>query len=79
MADKPRDQFKAEDKTLPFKGPEAIEAEILACFAYEYAGTPSGQAMEIVTTTEEFTELIYNINGNWSGALRVGAEEKRLC
>jgi 7-cyano-7-deazaguanine reductase len=52
-----RDQFEAKDKTLPFKGPEAIEAEVLECFAYEYAETPSGQGMEIVTTTEEFTSV----------------------
>ena len=25
----PRDQFKAEDKVLPFKGPEAIDAACL--------------------------------------------------
>ena len=53
----PRDQFKAEDKTLPFKGPEAIESDCLECFAYEYAGTPHGSAMEIVTETNEFTSV----------------------
>lgn len=53
----PRQQFKAEDKTLPFKGPDAIEADILECFDYEYAGKPVGKDMEIVTTTDEFTSV----------------------
>ena len=52
-----RDQFKAGDKSLPFKGPEAIDGGCLECFAYEYAGKPVGRDMEIVTTTEEFTSL----------------------
>ncbi|MFM1920565.1 MAG: hypothetical protein RLZZ303_2199 [Candidatus Hydrogenedentota bacterium] len=53
----PREQFKAEDKVLPFKGPEAIDAACLECFAYEYAGTPHGREMEIVTETDEFTSV----------------------
>lgn len=53
----PRDQFKAEDKVLPFKGPEAIDTACLECFAYEYAGTPHGREMEIVTETDEFTSV----------------------
>lgn len=52
-----RKQFTAEDKTLPFKGPEAIDAACLECFEYAYAGTPHGQAMEIVTATDEFTSV----------------------
>lgn len=52
-----RDQFNAKDKTLPFKGTEAIDAACLECFAYEYADKPHGQAMEIVTTTDEFTSV----------------------
>ena len=52
-----RETFKAEDKVLPFKGADAIESHIHECFAYEYAGTPHGQAMEIVTTTDEFTSV----------------------
>jgi 7-cyano-7-deazaguanine reductase len=52
-----KDQFKAEDRTLPFKGPEAIEAHLLECFPYEYADKPYGQAMEIVTVTDEFTSV----------------------
>ena len=52
-----REQFRAEDKSIPFKGPEAIEPELLACFPYEYADTPHGQAMEIVTETDEFTSV----------------------
>jgi len=52
-----KEQFKAEDKVLPFKGPEAIESHLLECFAYEYAGTPYGSAMEIETTTDEFTSV----------------------
>jgi 7-cyano-7-deazaguanine reductase len=52
-----RDQFKALDKTLPFQGPEAIDAACLECFAYEYADRPSGKTLEIVTTTDEFTSV----------------------
>jgi 7-cyano-7-deazaguanine reductase len=53
----PREQFKAHDKTLPFKGVEAIETHWLECFDYEYAGKPIGDTMEIVTTTDEFTSV----------------------
>ncbi len=53
----PRDQFRAMDKSIPFQGPEAIDADCLECFAYDYAGTPHGDAMEIVTTTDEFTSV----------------------
>ena len=52
-----KEQFKAEDKVLPFKGPEAIESHILECFPYEYADKPYGQAMEIETETDEFTSV----------------------
>ena len=52
-----KDQFRALDKTVPFKGPEAIDAACLECFAYEYHDKPHGQAMEIVTTTDEFTSV----------------------
>ncbi|MBN2308825.1 MAG: NADPH-dependent 7-cyano-7-deazaguanine reductase QueF [Candidatus Hydrogenedentes bacterium] len=51
-----KDQFAAHDKSLPFKGPEAVDAACLECFAYEYAGTPTGD-IEIVTATEEFTSV----------------------
>jgi 7-cyano-7-deazaguanine reductase len=54
---KPRDQFEAEDKRLPFKGPEAIETKWLESFPYEYHHTPQGQAMEITTVTDEFTSV----------------------
>ncbi len=57
METNPRDQFAAHDKTLPFKGPEAIDSACLECFPYEYAGKPIGKAMEIVTTTDEFTSV----------------------
>lgn len=58
MENKPvKDQFKALDKTLPFKGPEAIEPDLLECFPYEYAGKPVGQDIEIVTETAEFTSV----------------------
>lgn len=50
-------QFKAQDRAIPFKGPEAIDAACLECFPYEYHGTPHGKAMEIVTTTDEFTSV----------------------
>jgi len=52
-----REQFKALDKSLPFQGPEAIQTEYLECFPYEYAGTPHGAAMEILTETDEFTSV----------------------
>jgi 7-cyano-7-deazaguanine reductase len=52
-----REQFRAQDKTLPFQGPEAIEPELLECFAYEYVGTEIGRNMEITTTTDEFTSV----------------------
>lgn len=52
-----REQFKAEDKVLPFKGVEAIDADCLECFRYEYAGTPHGSRMEISTETNEFTSV----------------------
>lgn len=49
--------FQAHGKTLPFDGPEAIDAACLECFAYEYADTPSGRDVEIVSATEEFTSV----------------------
>jgi len=52
-----RDPFKAQDKTLPFKGPEAIDAGCIECFEYEYAGKPVGESVEIVTVTDEFTSV----------------------
>lgn len=52
-----RGQFKAKDMALPFVGPETVDPGLLACFDYEYAGTPHGQAMEITTTTDEFTSV----------------------
>jgi 7-cyano-7-deazaguanine reductase len=50
-------QFQAHDKTLPFKGPEAVDSDCLECFEYEYADKPVGEPMEIVTTTDEFTSV----------------------
>ena len=52
-----KDAFQAHDKTLPFDGPEAIDAGCLGCFDYEYADTPSGGGIEVVTETEEFTSV----------------------
>ena len=52
-----KDQFQALDKTLPFKGPEAIDSACLEWFDYEYADKPIGEPMEIVTTTNEFTSV----------------------
>ncbi|MFO7976928.1 MAG: preQ(1) synthase [Candidatus Hydrogenedentota bacterium] len=58
MENKPaKEQFNALDKTLPFKGPEAIQPELLECFPYEYAGKPVGKDIEIVTETAEFTSV----------------------
>lgn len=53
----PREKFQALDKSLPFHGPEAIDAACLESFPYEYHNTPHGQAMEIVTSTNEFTSV----------------------
>lgn len=50
-------QFKALDRTLPFKGPEAIETDLLECFDFEYADTGIGKTTEITTTTDEFTSV----------------------
>lgn len=52
-----KQNFEAHDKTLPFKGPEAIDSDCLECFPYEYADKPMGDTLEIVTTTEEFTSV----------------------
>ncbi len=52
-----RAEFQALDKTLPFKGPEAIDRECLQCFEYEYADKRIGENTEIVTTTDEFTSV----------------------
>lgn len=52
-----RNQFKAHDRTLPFEGPETIDASVLECFDYEYADTESGRNAEIETTTDEFTSV----------------------
>lgn len=57
MSEVARQQFQALDKSIPFKGPEAIEAHLLECFPYDYWDKPHGQAMEIVTTTDEFTSV----------------------
>ena len=59
MGDKPskKERFEARDKTLPFKGEEAIDAGCLECFEYEYADTSAGEDMEVVTTTGEFTSV----------------------
>lgn len=50
-------QFKALDRTLPFKGVEAIDTEALECFEYEYADTPYGEGMEVEISTDEFTSV----------------------
>lgn len=52
-----RQQFVAQDKMLPFVGEEDIDTACLECFDYEYADTPSGCGMEIVTETDEFTSV----------------------
>ena len=53
----PHEQFKALDRTVPFKGPEAVDTAVLERFDFEYADTPSGANAEIVTTTDEFTSV----------------------
>lgn len=58
MSKKPQKcQFKALDKTLPFDGPEAVDAACLECFPYEYGHTASGSGMEIHIETDEFTSV----------------------
>lgn len=59
MANDPRvrDQFTALDKTIPFKGPEAIDTGCLECFRYDYAATASGRNAEFVIETDEFTSV----------------------
>lgn len=52
-----RTKFVAEDKVLPFDGPEKIDRQCLQCFPYEYGHTPSGREMEIITETDEFTSV----------------------
>lgn len=54
---RPASEFEAHGKTLPFDGPEAIDAGCLECFKYEYAQHPSGSNAEIVTETDEFTSV----------------------
>lgn len=57
MEPKARERFEAHDKTLPFRGPEAIDPACLECFEYEYADKGVGDDVEIVTDTEEFTSV----------------------
>lgn len=59
MENKPNvpETFEAHGPTLPFEGPETIDAACLECFEYEYADKPVGDSMEIVTTTDEFTSV----------------------
>jgi 7-cyano-7-deazaguanine reductase len=52
-----RKQFHALDKTLPFKGAEAIDAACLECFEYEYADKPVAGQVEFTTVTDEFTSV----------------------
>lgn len=53
----PRGQFEAHDRTLPFKGQEAIDAAALECFDYEYAQKGVADEVEVVTSTNEFTSV----------------------
>ena len=54
----PREQFEAHDRTLAFKGEEAIDAAALECFEYAYAGKGAARGdVEIVTATHEFTSV----------------------
>lgn len=52
-----RIRFRAQDKTLPFQGAEAIDGGCLECFEYEYADQPLGQEVEIINATDEFTSV----------------------
>ena len=51
-----RDQFKAKDKTIPFKGEEAIDTDCLECFDYEYADKPAGDFEIAVGRSEGGTQ-----------------------
>jgi 7-cyano-7-deazaguanine reductase len=45
--------FEPHDKSIPFEGPEKIDADILETFDYEYAGKDA----EIEIETDEFTSV----------------------
>ena len=45
--------FEPMDKSLKFDGPDAIEADVLETFAYEYAGKDA----ELEIATDEFTSV----------------------
>lgn len=45
--------FEAHDKSLPFDGPEKIDAGLLETFDYEYPG----RSVVLTTTTNEFTAV----------------------
>lgn len=51
------EDFKATDKSIAFKGEEAIETGWLECFDYEYHDKPVGEDIEILTSTDEFTSV----------------------
>jgi len=53
----PKEQFKALDRTLPFEGEDAIDTDVLECFAYAYADKGVGADLEVVTETAEFTSV----------------------
>ncbi|NQU41733.1 NADPH-dependent 7-cyano-7-deazaguanine reductase QueF [bacterium] len=46
-------RFDAQDKRFPFDPPEAVQANLLECFDYEYPG----RDISIVNVTEEFTSV----------------------
>jgi len=45
--------FEPLDKSLPFDGPEKIDASVLETFDYEYAG----REIEVNISTDEFTSV----------------------
>jgi len=53
----PSEQFQAHDRTLPFKGEDAIDTAVLECFDYKYAEKGVANDVDIVTTTNEFTSV----------------------
>ena len=67
--------FKALSKRLEFKGPEAIDAECLEAFAYQFAG----RAIDIVTTTEEFTSVCPFSGLPDFGEVTISYVPDRLC
>ena len=69
------DVFKAQEPKLPFLTTEAIRADVLECFKYQYAG----RDIEIVTETEEFTSVCPFSGLPDFGRLTIAYVPDKLC